>query len=181
MLFQDIRLGSRDFYLLLLAQVTSLASLWPPASLASLLPPASRWLLLSLHSIIHTNPNYKELMSLLRNVGVTRILLHRLRLALGWNTAHPFGTREAIERTVYYACADSLAEIMGTLCVFGKRSIDTHIDHIERHYRTEVSEHKHDNVHAITHTHTDTIHAHTHFIPQRSGRGRDDYVGLCWL
>jgi hypothetical protein len=43
---------------------------------------------------------------------------------MGVKSAHPFHSREAIEKIVEYACADSLAEIMGTLAVFGKLDRD---------------------------------------------------------
>jgi hypothetical protein len=39
---------------------------------------------------------------------------------MGVKSAHPFHSREAIEKIVEYACADSLAELMGTLAVFGE-------------------------------------------------------------
>jgi hypothetical protein len=47
---------------------------------------------------------------------------------MGLKTVHPFGSREAIEKIVHYACADSLAEIMGTLSVFGEQKTDIHTD-----------------------------------------------------
>jgi hypothetical protein len=39
---------------------------------------------------------------------------------MGLKAVHPFGLREAVEKMVHYACVDSLAEIMGTLSVFGE-------------------------------------------------------------
>jgi hypothetical protein len=64
------------------------------------------------------------MVSAFRNAGVKRILLHRLKLKMGLKSVHPFQSREVIEKIVQYACADSLAEIMGTLAVFGELDKD---------------------------------------------------------
>jgi hypothetical protein len=88
-----------------------------------------------------------------------------MRLALRWKTAHPFGSREAIERIVYYACADSLAEIISTLCVFGKPSVDAHMDHIEKYCHTKIRNYRHKVVHTKIHEYAHTythLHTHTH-------------------
>jgi hypothetical protein len=55
----------------------------------------------------------------MRNIGVTRIMYHRFLLAIGRHSEHPFGSARAVEYLVHYACADFLAEGMGTLAVFG--------------------------------------------------------------
>jgi hypothetical protein len=64
------------------------------------------------------------MVSAFRNAGVKRILLHRLKLKMGFKSVHPFQSREVIEKIVQFACADSLAEIMGTLAVFGELDRD---------------------------------------------------------
>jgi hypothetical protein len=106
MLFKDVRILSLSFFGLLALQVSPLAS---PSSLHS-----RRWLT--------TDPDHihQELISAMRNVGVSRILHHRLMLAVGRHSEHPFGSPRAVEYVVHHACADFLAEGMGTLAVFGK-------------------------------------------------------------
>jgi hypothetical protein len=57
-------------------------------------------------------------MSAVRNLGVSRIILHRLLLAIGRPSVHPFGSPRAVEYLVHYACAHFFAEAMSTwLCL----------------------------------------------------------------
>jgi hypothetical protein len=67
----------------------------------------------------------QESFSAFRNVGVAPLLWYRLQLKMGRKTVHPFESREAIEKIVHYACVDSLAEVLGTLSVFGVVAIET--------------------------------------------------------
>jgi hypothetical protein len=70
---------------------------------------------------------YQEMASLLRNLGFTRIVWHRLMREMGRETAseHPFGTRRAMKTVLHRAVADSLAELMGILTVFAVALFET--------------------------------------------------------
>jgi hypothetical protein len=70
---------------------------------------------------------YQEMASLLRNLGFTFIVWHRLMRAMGRETAseHPFGSRRAMKTVLHRAVADSLAELMGILTVFAVALFET--------------------------------------------------------
>lgn len=70
---------------------------------------------------------YQELASLVRNLGVTGIVWHRLMCALGRENAseHPFGSRRSMKTVLHRAVADSIAELMGILTVYAVASFET--------------------------------------------------------
>lgn len=107
-------------------------------------------------------------MSLSRNVGVIRVRWHRLNACMGRQRAHPFGTRESIEKIVRYACADSVAEVMTTLCVFGRSQPDAHARaNVATQTYTDKDTHTRTYAHTTTHAHPRVCvctytRAHTH-------------------
>jgi hypothetical protein len=74
---------------------------------------------------------FQELSSVMRNVGATRIVWHRLMRAIGRETAteHPFGSRRAMKTVLHRAVADSIAKLMGISTVIAVESVETLLSH----------------------------------------------------
>jgi gamma-glutamyl phosphate reductase len=83
--------------------------------------------------------------------------LYRLKRLVGLQAGHPFGSPAAVKKIVHAATVDSIAEIMGTVEVFGEREarMDARMDFISY---THVSRHKCAHFHA----HTNHADEHTH-------------------
>jgi hypothetical protein len=101
-------------------------------------------------------------MSAVRNVGASRIIYHRSRLAIGRPSDHPFGTPGDVEYVVHYVCADFLAEGMGTLAVFGELHAQTQarVRKHQAHRKRHIYVHKHRRMHARPHTYVHALIAH---------------------
>ena len=79
---------------------------------------------------------------MLRNIGLSRVMLHHLMRVLKRPSEHPFGSRHAVDHIVHYTCADFLAEIMGTLAVFGNSNAHTYT-RTRTHTKANSSTHAH--------------------------------------
>jgi hypothetical protein len=75
---------------------------------------------------------FQEFSSFVHNVGVIRLVLHRLWRLLGRETVldHPYGSRRAMKSIIHWALMDSIAELTGIVTVFAVVGIETLMSYV---------------------------------------------------